>query len=257
VVAGLSTPLVERCRKATGKVICGDFGQTGSGFFINNTGLFLTNNHVVSKMNVDDAGTIRLDYSRQIYVKLGSSMNKASLAMDENSDQPVVFDYAFLKVDGLPTEHIDIADLSQVAQGEPVLAIGYPEGFDVPIITSGVISAILPRPSHINALHIMKTFLTDTLVTYGSSGGPLVRLSDGTVIGIVTMPHEIRSTIKKRLEKHLTSSDEQVTPPIRDLIDYVFTYLQGGYNYAISIEHSVSDAVFQTKGGVTLSAYIH
>jgi S1-C subfamily serine protease len=245
----MNASLTERCVRATRKVICQDFGQAGSGFFTNGGDLFVTNNHVVSKINVDSAGTIRSDYSKQIYVEIDGSMCKASLAIDENSDRPVVFDYAFLKVDGLHPADIGVGDPSQIAQGEPVLAIGYPEGFDVPIVTSGVVSGIFPRPSHINSLHMMKTFLTDTLATYGSSGGPLVRSLDGTVIGVVTMPHETRSSRRKTLEKYLTLSDEQVTPPTRDLISYVLTYLHLGLNYAISMEHASSDDSFQRKGG--------
>jgi S1-C subfamily serine protease len=241
--------LVDKCKKATGKVLCGNFCQAGSGFFIDNEGLFLTNNHVVSKETVDSQGAIRIDYSRQINVKIGANIYNASLAMDENSEKPVVYDYAILRVDGAPTDHICLADVSQVAQGEPVLAIGYPSGFDVPIVTSGMISAIISRPSHRNALHTIRTLLTDALATYGSSGGPLIRLSDGGVVGIITMPHEIRSTIRKRLEKHLESPTVDVTPPIRDLINFVLTYLQAGFNYAISIEHLMDDNVFQSKGG--------
>lgn len=237
--------LVDKCKKATGRVLCGDFRQAGSGFFIDNEGLFLTSNHVVSKETVDSAGTIRIDYSRQIYVKIGPNIHNASLAIDENSDKPVVYDYAILRVDGAFADHICVADVSQVAQGEPVLAIGYPSSFDVPIVTSGMISAIISRPSHKNALHIMRTFLTDALATYGSSGGPLTRSSDGEVVGIVTMPHEIRSTIRDRLKKHLESSSANVTPPIRDLINFVITYLQEGFIYAISIEHAMNDDVFK------------
>jgi len=236
---------VDKCQKATGKVFCRDIEKAGSGFFIDDEGLFLTNNHVVSKEAVDDTGAIRIDYSRRIQVKMGTKMYDASLVINENSDKPVVYDYAVLRIDGAPTNHICVADVSQVAQGEPVLAIGYPSNFDVSIVTSGVISAIISRPSPRNALHTMRTFLTDTLATYGSSGGPLVRSSDGEVVGIVTMPHEIRSTIRDRLKKHLESSSANVTPPIRDLINFVITYLQEGFIYAISIEHVMNDDVFK------------
>ena len=239
------TSLVEKYRKATGRVICEDFGQGGSGFFVNEEGLFLTNNHVISKPIISAEGTIVLDYSKEIFVKTNEAIFPASIVIDENADQPAVYDYAILKVVGAPYTHIDIGDISQVRQGESVIAIGYPSGFDLPIATSGIVSAILSRQSNLNSLHTMKTFLVDAFVTYGNSGGPLIRLSDGTAVGMITMPHEIRGELRDKLEKHRISSGAEVTQPIRDLIEYVFTYLHTGYNYAISLEYAINDSKYK------------
>jgi len=118
-------------------------------------------------------------------------------------------------------------------------------------VSKGVISAIISRPSHINALHRMRTFLTDTLITYGNSGGPLIRASDGKVIGITTMPHEIRDEAKERLLRYIDLPGIEVMRPIRDLIEFVLKYLTIGFNYAISIEYAISDPIFgKLEGGV-------
>jgi S1-C subfamily serine protease len=239
----------EKCKKAIGKVICMDFGQSGSGFFIDSNGTFLTNNHVVTKANLDSTGVITLNYSREIYIRIDGEEHKATMLTAEESDRPYVYDYAILKVDGTFPQHILIGDASTVKQGESVIAMGYPSKFDVPIATSGIISAILPRPSHRNALHTLQTFLTDVLVTYGSSGGPLIREFDGTAIGMVTMPHEIEHTLKHRLNEYILSDSDTISPPIRDLIAYVLTFLKVGYNYAISIDHAISDDVLKSQGG--------
>ena len=118
----------------------------------------------------------------------------------------------------------------------------------MPIATSGIVSAILTRQSNLNSLHVMKTFLFDAFVTYGNSGGPLIRLSDGTAVGMVTMPHEIRGKLREKLEKHLISSEKEITQPIKDLIKYVFSYLHTGYNYAISLEYASNDSNYKTEG---------
>ncbi len=241
--------MINKWKSATGKVICADVGKTGSGFFINDRGFFITNNHVVTRMNIDETGAIRLDYSRQIFIEIAGNTYRASLVIDENSDRPVVYDYAILRLNIAPNAYFDIANLSEISQGEEVIAIGYPLDFDEPIVSSGIISAIISRPSHINALHRIRTFLTDTLITYGNSGGPLVRALDGRVIGITTMPHEIRDEARERLLRYINLPGIEAMPPIRDLIEFVLRYLTIGFNYAISIEYPMSDPVFESLEG--------
>lgn len=153
----MSSVLVDKCKNAIGKVICKDFEQSGSGFFADKQGLFLTNNHVITKKIFTAEGTIIIDYSKEIFVKTDEAIYPASIVIDENADQPAVYDYAILKVDGAPCTHIDIGDFSQIRQGESVIAMGYPSGFNLPIATSGMVSAILSKPSHINSLHKMQS----------------------------------------------------------------------------------------------------
>ena len=247
----MNTELINKRKLTTGKIICPDIRKTGSGFFINDRGFFITNNHVVTKMNIDETGAIRVDYSRQIFIKIAGNIYNASLVIDENSDRPVVYDYAILRLNVTPNAYFDIANLSEISQGEEVVAIGYPLDFEEPIVSKGVISAIISRPSHINALHRIRTFLTDTLITYGNSGGPLIRASDGKVIGITTMPHAIRDEAKERLLKYINLPGIEVMLPIRDLIEFVLRYTTIGFNYAISIEYAISDSIFENlEGGV-------
>lgn len=237
--------MADKWKRATGKVMCADFGKTGSGFFINDKGFFMTNNHVVHRFRIDDTGAIRVDYSNQIFIRTDGNTYRARLVIDENSDRPVVYDYAILKLDIDTNAYFDITDNSGISQGDKVIAIGYPLDFDEPIITEGVISAIVSRPSHINALHTIKTLLTDTIITYGSSGGPLVRTSDGKVIGINTMPHEIRDVLRRRLQNYIAQPDIQGFPQFRDLVEFILKYLNIGLNYAISVTYAMNDPVFR------------
>ncbi len=231
-------------KMATGKVICPDIGKTGSGFFVGDRGFFVTNNHVVAKIDIDEKGIIRVDYSKQIFVKAGDKTYNTSLVIDENSDRPVVYDYAILKLDISPVAYFDVEDGSGISQGEEVIAMGYPLDFNELIITKGVISATISRPSHVNALHKIRTFLTDTLITYGNSGGPLIKVSNGKVIGITTMPHELRDEVRERLLKYAGLPEIRDIPPIFDLIEFVLRYLTVGLNYAISLEYALSDPNF-------------
>lgn len=100
--------MFDKCKNATGKIVCTDINKAGSGFVVDNQGLFVTNNHVVSKIDIDKTGTIRLDYSEQIYVKIGEKIHEASLVIDQNSDRPVVYDYAILKINEPPPAYLNI-----------------------------------------------------------------------------------------------------------------------------------------------------
>jgi S1-C subfamily serine protease len=247
------TELVNKAKIATGQVICEDIGQAGSGFFVNNKGYFITNNHVVTNIAIDTTGALRIDYSKKIVVKIGDNIYPAALASDENTDAPVVYDYAILKVNITPNDYFEIANLSEIAQGEEVLALGYPLNLGKLIATKGIISATISRPSHHNYLHSLKTFLTDTLISYGNSGGPLIRISDGKIIGINTMPHEISDEIKDRLCKYYEQSNIQnnssgniIDDPIYDLIEFVLKYVTIGFNYAVSIEYAMKDPILNS-----------
>ena len=126
---------IERWKMATGKVTCNDFGKTGSGFLISDEGLFLTNNHVVHNMSFDATGTIRIDYSEEIYVRIGEHNHRAVLAIDENSDQPIVYDYAILRLDITPEFYFNFTDIENLREGEQIMALGYPLGFNELIFT--------------------------------------------------------------------------------------------------------------------------
>lgn len=247
--AGMSTT-INKCKAAIGQVICTDIGKMGSGFFVSDQGDFITNNHVVTNMVIDKTGAIRVDYSKQMLIKINDNIYKATLSSDENADRPIVYDYAILKATITSNAYIEIANVSEITQGEQVVALGYPSDFDQLIVTTGIISAVISRSSHINSLHKIKTFLTDTLITYGSSGGPLIRASDGKVLGITTMFHEIRDAARDRLSQYVNSPEIETTPQIRDLTNFVLSYVSIGLNHALSIEYAMADSVFKSnKGG--------
>ena len=237
---------VSKLAKTTGQIICQDIGLVGSGFFVSSQGLIITNNHVVSRISIDSTGVIRVDYSEKIYFKIGDKVYATSLVIDKDSDRPVVYDYAILKkTDASSVDYLDVSDVSDISQGQNVIAAGYPLDFNELIVSSGVISAIISRPSHRNALIKMRTFLMDTFITYGNSGGPLLRPSDGKVIGINTMPHTIRDELRLRLLEYSRRPEIVAMPVINDLIGFVLKYINIGFNYAVSIEYAMRDPVLE------------
>lgn len=147
-------------------------GGTGSGFFLDNLGYILTNNHVISSAAINNS---------KITVKLANGKNYSAKLIGRD----VAYDLAVIKISVTDAPALQLGDSDEVQVGDGVIAIGSPLGL-TGTVTSGIISA-KNRPvtsgggtsesSFINAIQ------TDAAINPGNSGGPLVDLS-GAVIGI-------------------------------------------------------------------------
>jgi putative serine protease PepD len=148
-------------------------GATGSGFVLDRSGHYITNNHVVSDA-VEHGGPIEI--------------------VDENGDKydaevvgrSPTYDLAVLYVkDGPALPPASLGSAQALRVGDQVVAFGSPLGLSS-TVTSGIVSA-LNRPvttsdpgtdsSYINAVQ------TDAAINPGNSGGPLVDLT-GRVVGV-------------------------------------------------------------------------
>ena len=136
----------------------------GSGFIIKETGIVITNNHVIA--NADD-----------ILVKVNSKEYKA----DVIGADPYM-DIAVLRMktsDKFNTVKFGDSDKARV--GDWVVAIGNPFGLGG-TVTSGIVSA---RNRDIGMTRYDDFIQTDASINQGNSGGPLFNL-DGEVVGINT-----------------------------------------------------------------------
>ena len=144
---------------------------TGSGFVVDESGIVVTNNHVVA----DAQGAVRLSFS------------DGTTTTAEVVGTSASYDLAALRIKAKNLPALPLGNSDSVAVGDPVLAIGSPLGLSG-TVTSGIISA-KNRPvtaggengsgdsAYINAIQ------TDAAINPGNSGGPLVDL-DGEVIGV-------------------------------------------------------------------------
>ncbi len=136
----------------------------GSGFIIKETGIVITNNHVIA--NADD-----------ILVKVNSKEYKA----DVIGADPYM-DIAVLRMktsDKFNTVKFGDSDKARV--GDWVVAIGNPFGLGG-TVTSGIVSA---RNRDIGMTRYDDFIQTDASINQGNSGGPLFNLN-GEVVGINT-----------------------------------------------------------------------
>lgn len=135
---------------------------SGSGFFINSTGLAVTNYHVI-----EDA------YSAIIYTKSGASYTVAGYS-DYDSDK----DIALLQINGTGFPYLAIGNSRSLLSGSKVYAIGSPLGLD-DTFSDGMISKPVRTLNGIDYIQITAP------ISPGSSGGALLN-DKGQVIGITT-----------------------------------------------------------------------
>jgi hypothetical protein len=135
----------------------------GTGFFVDNKGLVLTNEHVVA-----NSGYLAVQFDREH--KIAARL----IAADSQKDVALLWVNmaALPNAAPAPLHHAALGKVP-VQEGEQVFTIGSPLTLDK-IITTGIISKV---EAH--------TILSDININPGNSGGPLFN-RDGQVIGLTT-----------------------------------------------------------------------
>jgi putative serine protease PepD len=144
-------------------------GDSGTGIVLNEEGLILTNDHVISE------GT-------SLTVSPGKSSNLTRTATVVGADPNQ--DLALIKVDpsGLGLKALKLVSSSSVEVGDPVYAIGNPYGLNE-TLTRGIVSALGREIQAPDGAPIKDAIQTDAALNPGNSGGPLLN-EQGDVIGV-------------------------------------------------------------------------
>jgi putative serine protease PepD len=143
--------------------------DSGTGIVLNESGLILTNDHVVE-------GASSLTVSAG---ETSSPTRTATLVGEEANN-----DLALIKVDpsGLGLKPLQMASSSSVQIGDSVYAIGNPYGLNK-TLTRGIVSALGREISAPDGAKITGAIQTDAALNPGNSGGPLLN-EQGQVIGV-------------------------------------------------------------------------
>lgn len=136
----------------------------GSGFFVTETGVIVTNAHVVRGEEI-------------VFAELADGQRLEAKVVYEDAD----LDIALAKVKGKRFPHLVLVEAGDVKQGENVIAIGNPGGAMSFSVSKGIVSAVGPFASAGPGTWIQ----TDTAINPGSSGGPLLN-SRGDAVGMST-----------------------------------------------------------------------
>lgn len=172
-------PAIEIYQKTSKAVVLiiaqkgGKRSMLGAGSIITDSGIVITNAHVVI-----DKNTSRPFSNIRVYLKPEKvtgkfkrdlvNRHKASvIAFDSN------LDIAILKIGNLPSDTgiIELANSEEIKIGEEVVAIGHPEQGGLWTLTYGRISGGIDNLFNIEGKDV---FQTDTSVNRGNSGGPLL-----------------------------------------------------------------------------------
>jgi len=144
----------------------------GSGFIVDESGVILTNRHVVADPKADYV--VLLEDKREFEAEI--------LARDPINDIAVLK----IKEDGLPT--VELGNSSDIKLGEQVIAIGNALGRFNNTVSTGIISGLsrsinAQSPKRKRTQRLRDLIQTDAAVNPGNSGGPLVDMN-GKAIGI-------------------------------------------------------------------------
>ncbi|MDR1836098.1 MAG: S1C family serine protease [Treponema sp.] len=170
MIKGVATVIVDRGIRIERGVGTADW-VLGSAFFVDASGLLITNYHVIaSEVDPKYKG-----YSR-MYIRMGDSTSPRFPARVIGWDKAL--DLALIKTE-IESEYVfSIVDRVIPRVGDTVLAIGSPVGLEK-TVTSGIVSALGRR-----LLQIGDVVQIDAAVNSGNSGGPVID-TEGRLVGIV------------------------------------------------------------------------
>ncbi|MBU0978655.1 MAG: trypsin-like peptidase domain-containing protein [Patescibacteria group bacterium] len=143
----------------------------GTGFVVDDSGLVVTNRHVVADTQAEYRVFDSQDNEYQVTKIYRDPIN----------------DLAIIQVDGLVAKALSMGDSSQLRVGESVIAIGTALGEFRHTVTTGVISGLgrgITAGDGISSIENLENVIqTDAAINPGNSGGPLIN-SRGEVIGV-------------------------------------------------------------------------
>ena len=142
---------------------------SGTGFVWNESGLIVTNFHVISG-------------AHRLIVTLGDQREFDAQVVGVAPEK----DLAVLRIENPPQDlkSLPLGDSSELSVGRKVLAIGNPFGLDT-TLTTGVVSALGREIQAPSGRTIRGVIQTDAAINPGNSGGPLLN-SLGQLVGVNT-----------------------------------------------------------------------
>ncbi len=144
----------------------------GSGVVIDESGIILTNYHVV-------AGAVSV---RVVFTDEREALEGSVIGGDPDRDLAVI------RVEADDLDAIELGNSEQLKLGDGVIAMGFPLGLGGPTVTSGIVSGTnrtIEAQAQFGIERLVGLLQTDAAINPGNSGGALVDLN-GRLVGINT-----------------------------------------------------------------------
>lgn len=175
----------------------------GSGVVINESGLIITNEHVIAQAN-----------EIQVTFSAGQEYSATIIYADETTDLALIQ----IQHEGETFPYLEFSDSSTIDIGDLVVAIGNPFGVGQ-TVTTGIISA--KARTGVGITDIGYFLQTDAAINPGNSGGALISM-DGKLVGINTAIFSrsgssagLGFAIPSNMVKALLHSYKRGTPKLR------------------------------------------
>ena len=198
------------------------FSMRGTGFVVGSGNQIATNAHVVPEI---------IDSANGELLAVQTSASQLRLAKVVARDKS--HDLALLSIDGEPMPAMTLQDPARVREGQSIAFMGFPIGGVLgfsSVTHRGIISAItpiaLPSPTaqQLNE-KVIKRLKTGSFEVYqldgtaypGNSGGPLIEVENGEVIGVINMVF-VKGTKESVLSQ---PSGISFAVPVRYLLDLI------------------------------------
>lgn len=153
------------------RVICPVTASGGTGF-LHKSGKVITAAHVVADCQPS---------SLRLVLTSGKQVNVTSVLTDTLRDLALLTPAEPISAPSLP-----LSNLTQIVVGAQVTTWGFPAGYSglVPLLTVGYLAGVdrLPNPAGLSP----PRWVVNAAFNGGNSGGPVLSLEDGSVIGVVS-----------------------------------------------------------------------
>jgi S1-C subfamily serine protease len=183
------------------KIICPELDSKGSGFVISKDGYIATNFHVVGEITTNG----KVKYANKIIVSNSViEETEAIIAHDKTKTEPILHDFAIIKINKDNLEYFELGTGEEVEEGEEVFFGGFPLTQNNLTSHKGFISSIREASTSFGTT-LQKVIDIDGTVVGGNSGGPLIISKSGKylVVGIISQQVAFLTEAFQQLEQYL------------------------------------------------------
>jgi S1-C subfamily serine protease len=221
--------------------------RSGTGFCVSSDGYIVTATHVVGVLEVK-GNQVVVNYQQNLTVRFVDGRTIPVQPVDNPAPEGVFHDITVLKADTKTPQFLHLGLPGSVVEGEEVYIMGFP--FDVPTAVTyrGNVSAEFPIPAGmLNGTPVQNsTIHVQIPVAKGFSGSPLLRMSDNSVVGVITNKlgginqklDEVRQSIQATQgQGRVTIMGVDPNATSLEVINVLDNFLSAGAGWAVSIDY--------------------